>query len=250
MHIGKFLMDCMGGQIPSSGSAKRKGCNCIKCGVSLDDVHGVDFKFGAGFTDKSSLASSPNGCYECVGCYGMSKVMQDNLKVADMKHLMFPEGHCKLAGGDGDDRINNMGHAVWLALHNQRSDFVVLYSQSKLQHLVWKAKVSLDPANFWVQFGNKRHLVSRSMLVDLIAANERLNAALLEETGKERLSNRCWNETPFNYALGKQFEKHATEAEKALFAQANGSTYFFLGVCVDGFEAVEPKLKPYLINMV
>jgi CRISPR type IV-associated protein Csf1 len=81
--------------------------------------------------------------------------------------------------------ISKAENRAWLLLNPPTPPFVVLFSDAQLQHLIWRASVTLDP-NYWrVQMGPRSHLVNRRRVLEAVGACRRIAAAHLEQKGKQ-----------------------------------------------------------------
>lgn len=107
------------------------------------------------FTDFQYLCAVPtNGEYV---------ICQDCRQFAGpgVANVMTATQYCVLSAQDGAAKLTNDAHRTWLLLTPPSAPFVAMISTQKRQHLVWRARVTLDPDLIYIQIGRRSLSIDR-----------------------------------------------------------------------------------------
>lgn len=143
-------------------------CQCRACGVDIapDAPRTLWRPSMSTFTDWQYLAA-PGGsvCTDCAALTGDAGLEWTQAGVFS---------------AEGAYVLTVAKHWVWFLENPPRSPFVVVCSDSKKQHLVWRARVSLSPDLIYLQFGRSTLRIDRPLLFAAIDAARSLAAAAVE----------------------------------------------------------------------
>ena len=148
---------------------------CVCCGGAIkrgDLVSPLDVS--AGFSDGRRLRhtekTKPFTCQDCSPFF-RKKAMMRLQKVIITESGAFPIGQ-------GANR-------AWFLINPPKPPFSVLFSDAKLQHLVWAAPITWDQEHWFVQMGARTLPVRRKLTFKILQACEQISAAYFAEKGKQ-----------------------------------------------------------------
>lgn len=164
------------------GNPVTEPSQCVCCGVPIDvGEMGTQMNFGANFMDGRALQHAAGRksmvCGSCAPFFG-KKVMGRILAM--------------VVSDEGAYSIFKSEYRAWFLHHPPKPPFVVVFTDAKSQHLIWKAPVTLDVDYWQVQLGRRSLTIRRQTLFRAVAASKALcaakaeAAALMPESGGKR----------------------------------------------------------------
>ena len=150
---------------PMGNPARKAGqCACCTSPIAVGEL-ASPLTVSSGFMDARAVqnkAAKPILCGSCAPFFA-KKAMIKTQKVIASAEGVYPIGK-------GENR-------AWFLVHPPKPPFVVVFSDSKLQHLLWRAAVTLDADNWQVQVGPRTMLVRRLLVLRAVEAAHAVIAA-------------------------------------------------------------------------
>lgn len=204
-----------------------KDYTCNLCGLHFEDG-GHAYKQGAKFNDQIATHGTNAVCPACAVVSKGSSYMNKN-KCA----VYFPEGFYTLG--------KDLDLACFLTFP-PKPPFVAVFSHKKQQHLVWRARLTLDEHLFAFQYGDQSYLIDRQHIAQMAAEYGQVLAQINEAVATKKLSSKKPLTSFFAVNTGVIRKGNAVEA---------GSINTYLPRMMDelnehGFDALSNRLAKLL----
>jgi CRISPR type IV-associated protein Csf1 len=154
-------------------TSERNSCVCCGKPIAVGDIASA-FSPSNGFMDGRALLHLPGRkpvlCGDCAMFFAKGAMMKIQKAVVTTEGA-FPIG-----------KIENR---AWFILHPPKPPFAVVFSNAKLQHLLWRTPLSLDQNHWLIQLGSRTLTMNRRRVLDAHAACLRIGDAYLAAKKKQ-----------------------------------------------------------------
>ena len=160
------------------GTPSIVSCICVACGtpIAIGDLASPP-DVGETFMDGRLLLTTPGE--KPLICGDCSPFFRKNLLMKIQKAIITEKGVYPI--GKGEFR-------AWFILNPPPAPFSVVFSNAKLQHLLWRTPVTQDPDRWLIQLGPRTLSMRRKLVLAADAASKRIGAAFFAAT-KKQLTN-------------------------------------------------------------